>query len=460
MNLDNINKIIELKDNGYSNYQIAKMLYGDKDKEYAIRRILKKAANMDIPVSGMDDDCEEASEVEDEEEITRSYNKRKAKPFTGYELDAQKKHDEKINRKVQRLQDENTALRRQIREEARVDNHVNSILDNFLEQLAEYTPTLNKTEVGKKTNDNDDADKSTKGDNHAVGVIQLSDLHLGESVISADANGNNYNMVVASIRLKRFIKEAIRRLKNDNVDKILIALTGDMMNSDRRLDEALTNINNRSKVFIAAIDILSQAINEVKEHFDKVYVASVVGNESRINKDFGWVSATGIDNFDFLIHETLKNMFAANGSEVKFIPMKDAYECVVDLGEFYLLLTHGNNTIARNPDLEVKKLKARYVKNNLAIDYVIFGHIHSALITQEWARSSSLVGGNGYSNKALNLSSDASQNVYVWDKKNCSFNAYMIDLSYWSDKDDSYIIPIDAHRTLDDFSNDMNYYSI
>ena len=50
----------------------------------------------------------------------------------------------------------------------------------------------------------------------------------------------------------------------------------------------------------------------------------------------------------------------------------------------------------------------------VGIDYVIFGHIHSARVGDNFSRSSSMVGANDYSEKALNLSGRASQNCYVF----------------------------------------------
>ena len=61
------------------------------------------------------------------------------------------------------------------------------------------------------------------------------------------------------------------------------------------------------------------------------------------------------------------------------------------------------------------------------MDYVIFGHIHSARVGDNFSRSSSMVGANDYSEKALNLSGRASQNCYIF-YKNCNRDGIKIDL--------------------------------
>ena len=80
------------------------------------------------------------------------------------------------------------------------------------------------------------------------------------------------------------------------------------------------------------------------------------------------------------------------------------------------------------------------VKNKPDIDYAIFGHVHSARVGDNYSRSSSMVGANDYSEKALNLTGRASQNCYIFynngnrdgikiDLQNVSNKGYEIDKS-------------------------------
>jgi hypothetical protein len=63
------------------------------------------------------------------------------------------------------------------------------------------------------------------------------------------------------------------------------------------------------------------------------------------------------------------------------------------------------------------------------IDYIISGHIHSARVGDIASRSSSLVGANEYSEKGLNLSGRASQNIYIFHEDK-NIDAMKIDLQY------------------------------
>ena len=69
-----------------------------------------------------------------------------------------------------------------------------------------------------------------------------------------------------------------------------------------------------------------------------------------------------------------------------------------------------NNII---PDI-IKEEDRRYKARGTNVDYVIFGHIHSARVGDTFSRSSSMVGANDYSEKALNLAGRASQNCYIF----------------------------------------------
>lgn len=56
----------------------------------------------------------------------------------------------------------------------------------------------------------------------------------------------------------------------------------------------------------------------------------------------------------------------------------------------------------------------RYSARGTKIDYVIFGHVHSARVGDNFSRSSSMVGSNDYSEKGLGLTGRASQNCYIF----------------------------------------------
>ena len=103
-------------------------------------------------------------------------------------------------------------------------------------------------------------------------------------------------------------------------------------------------------------------------------------------------------------------------------------------------MLHGHGSLKGKLDTTVNQIAGRYSLKGIKIDYVIFGHIHSARVGDNFGRSSSMVGANDYSEKALNLNGRASQNCYIFysngnrdgikvDLQNVQEDGYNIDKS-------------------------------
>ena len=299
----------------------------------------------------------------------------------------------KLAKQKQSYQDINRIERKAFREYARVENAV----EKYCMELVEI---FEKKSLSKLTIEHD-------SDNKAVGVIQFSDVHFNELV---DLEHNKYNFEVASSRCKHFVSQVTRYFKAFGIKNVLMVQSGDLLNSDRRLDELLSMATNRAKATFLAVDILQQVILHLNKSFN-VSVCCVTGNESRVKKDWGWSKMDASDNYDFTIHNTLKYIF--KNSKVRFID-GDPTELVVNVAGQNLLILHGNGSIKKGIDTSINQIIGRYKMRGTHVDYVIFGHIHSARVGDNFARSSSMVGANDYSEKALNLSGRASQNCYIF----------------------------------------------
>ena len=299
----------------------------------------------------------------------------------------------KLAKQKQAHQDTNRIERKTFREYARLDNAVSIFSERLLEVLRENK--FHKTI------------KSHPKKGKAVGVVHLSDLHFNELV---ELPNNKYDFEVASKRIKRHIEAAKTYFSTQRISNVIVALTGDLINSDRRLDELLSNATNRAQAVFIAVDILQQAIIDLNKNFN-ITVACVSGNEARVNKEYGWTDVLATDNYDFTIFNMLRALFM--GSNINFIA-DDPMEIVLKVAGQNLLLLHGHGSITSRHESSINQIKGRYASRGINIDYVISGHIHSARIGDTYARSSSLVGANDYSEKALNLSGRASQNLYIF----------------------------------------------
>lgn len=384
-----IEQIVQLREEGYSFRSIADLVFGSRSQESTVRGIVRRAFE-----EKADETNERRSQYQQDQIISLQKSLQNARD--------QNNLHRKINRNIDR---EVTAL-------STLYEEIHKALQNVI-----FAKPVDSYHI------------SEEADTSKVGVIQLSDLHFGET--TDNSHPYKHDNAVAYKKLKHFHNEVYKTFNQKGISKVVIAFTGDMMNSDRRLDEVTMNAGTRAETLVEALDILQEFIASVAVWADEVYVASVIGNESRIGQFVSWAKHTATDNFDYIIHNCLERLFS-NNNKVKFISMNDdVHEKLLDIDGFKLLLTHGNNTLAsKNPEAEVAKLKGRYADKGQNVDYVIFGHIHSTMITDTFARSASLVGGNGYSDKNLNLSSKASQNYYIIDTNNKTITGSNVDLTH------------------------------
>ncbi len=299
----------------------------------------------------------------------------------------------KYRKEKQKAQDVTRIERKGFREHARIENAVE-------EYSKELKKLFEKNRLHKLT-------KSHKISKRAVGVIQFSDVHFNELV---ELQNNKYDFKVASQRCQYFVEKASAYFKINGVSQVVVALTGDLMNSDRRLDELLNQASNRAKATFLAVDIMQQVILDLNKSFN-VSVASVVGNEGRANKELGWSNSVATDNYDYTIFTCLRYLFKE--SKVHFID-GDPSEIVINVAGQNLLMLHGHGAISAGVEKSINQICGRYSMKGIRIDYVIFGHVHSARVGDCFGRSSSMVGANDYSEKALNLGGRASQNAYVF----------------------------------------------
>lgn len=306
---------------------------------------------------------------------------------------------ERLGFREQQLQRSRDLLRmtnKALREDSRrqnVQEELNQRLIELLEARSFHTP--------REFDVNPDA---------PVGVVHLSDIHFNERV---DLPVNQYNWEIAGARIYKHIQTAKRIFKASGVTEVLVAMTGDLMNSDRRLDEVLMNVTNRTYAMFQSTDILQQAICDLNEDFN-VSVANVCGNEARVGKDIGYIQPIASENYDQAIFLMLHRLLADRG--IRFNLHDDPSECVVNVNGQNLLLVHGHAGVRGAPFEASSKFRAKYSDYGVKIDYVIWGHIHEAYISDNFARSGSPVGNNDYSAKALNLSGRASQNLYLFHK--------------------------------------------
>lgn len=306
------------------------------------------------------------------------------------------KESVRLAKSLQKERDKSTAERKAFREHARIENAVSELNDALVD-------LLRKQSIHIHTQSHPTTEK-------AVGIVHWSDLHFNEQI---DLPHNKFNFEIASKRIRKHVSRAKHYFKGLGISEVVVCLTGDSQNSDRRIGELMTNAHNRSKALFLAVDIIQQAIQDLNEDFN-LTVVSVVGNESRVGKDIEWERCLATDSFDYALHRILSLLFT-DREGVTFLDCdKDPLEKVINVLGSNILLIHGHNGLAANLQKRIPIKRAQYSARGIHLDYIICGHLHQAEISDYYARSSGLPGANAYSENALDLSSRASQNLYIF----------------------------------------------
>ena len=296
----------------------------------------------------------------------------------------------RLAKQKQKFQDLNRIERKSFREGTRQEN---ALIEYNTEIIKLLKRESLKTKLSKK-----------KHNTEAAIVIQLADLHLNELV---ELESNKYDFDIASKRLQKYAYKVKEYIKFHKANKVLIAITGDLINSDRRLDEKLAMATNRAKATFLGVHLLKHFILDINE-IAEVQVCCVTGNESRVNFELGWVDMVASDNYDFTIFEMLRLLLP----DINFL-RGDALELVVEINGKNMLVIHGHQ-LGRMDSNQVGKVISKYSARGVIIDFIICGHLHETMIRDNIARSASLVGSNAYSENALNLSGTAAQNIYCF----------------------------------------------
>ena len=297
----------------------------------------------------------------------------------------------RLAKQKQRFADLNRIANKSFRESARTEN-----------ALVEYNKeliTLLQKESLKTTV------KKYRDKTKAVLVVQIADTHFNELVDLE--NGNKYDFNIASKRLQKFAHHIKKYAKFYGIKNILVAITGDLINSDRRLDEKLSLSTNRAKATFLGVHLLKHFILDLNQ-VSNIQVCCVTGNESRVNEELGWIDIVASDNYDFTIFEMLNLLLP----EIHFIK-GNALEIVVEINGQNLLVIHGHQ-LGKMDSNQVGKVISKYAAKGVIINMIICGHLHETMIRDNIARSASLVGSNAYSENALNLSGTAAQNIYIF----------------------------------------------
>lgn len=241
-------------------------------------------------------------------------------------------------------------------------------------------------------------------------LIILSDLHIGQCFSSM---WGKYNSDIAKDRLNQLLNEVIAIQRMHNSENVYVSLQGDMLSGNIHKTVQIKNRENVIEQIKLASELVSSFCYELSKVFNKVFMSSVVGNHSRM------------DRKDDALHDERLDDIISWGVELS----------LKHIDNFYVLKSNFDNGIAemniRNKTYiavhgDFDKYNGTGVSNLCMhlgfIPYAItYGHLHTCAVDEtngvKMIRGGSLAGSGDDYTIEKRLSGKPSQMVCVCNKK-------------------------------------------
>lgn len=246
-------------------------------------------------------------------------------------------------------------------------------------------------------------------------VAQLSDLHLNELINMGDVN--TFDFKVASQRLQKYVEMLKLQAETFGAERVVFAFGGDLVNSDRRIDEKLAEATNRADAMVIAGELLFEMIMDVRADYF-VDVLAVVGNEGRVGEKQSFAKKAAKYNYDTGVLKIVRSLCEKACPVDKglrwYLHESGINERTFEIKGKTFLILHGNQGgVAGGSQKTVQAAIGKYaMTRDIKIDKVLAGHIHSSIAGDYFSRNASLAGSNDYSD-SLQFASKAAQNLHV-----------------------------------------------
>ena len=264
---------------------------------------------------------------------------------------------QKNSKTIQLLRDNNTALRKTLREANRTEGINDRIINALNTHLSELEPDTIHLNVVPESED-------------GTTILVLSDIHYGE-VITADST-NNYNVYNEEICIER-LKKVIQKVCTVNwrTDSLRVYLLGDILNGGIHSGD----LKAESPIMLGVVNFSKQLgtlLNGLSKVFKDIEVIMVNGNHSRIT-DIQKTYQKAYD-YEFILYHMLKEL-------VPHIPMSynTSGYTIDDINGHSIGLFHGDTMRSYNGEVGVSAYKIQNIIEtafNVKVRSLISGHTH------------------------------------------------------------------------------------
>lgn len=152
---------------------------------------------------------------------------------------------------------------------------------NFIDARVEEKLDLLESELLSQGRINFDQHLTPNVDSDNDILIVLSDFHIGQCFSSM---WGEYNSDIAKKRINQLLVEVAAIKQRHNSEKCYVSLQGDMLSGNIHKTIQVTNRENVIEQVKVASELISSFCYELTKIFSKVFLSSVSGNHSRIDR--------------------------------------------------------------------------------------------------------------------------------------------------------------------------------
>lgn len=294
-----------------------------------------------------------------------------------------------------KLQDERTAYRKMIRQEARKEAMLENMERVFSKNEHASMPFYMPYDIDSSDN---------------AMVVLLSDWHIGLEI--KDGNTVLYNVEVAKHRVAEYVRHIMECAKLYKPHKAYFVILGDMISGLCHASLRVASDIDIVEQIKTAADLVAFLINQTRGFFERCEVITVQGNHSRMsaNKE----NATLGEYTDMLIPSFLNCYFTECDEVVVHIYKDKSTLAIFDVNGMTVAAVHGDYD--PSTDAGIAKLKNYAGKH---IDIVVRGHMHTnsydELSDVEVIQSGNLAGSGCNYTERRRLKGAASQMCFIVD---------------------------------------------
>lgn len=241
-------------------------------------------------------------------------------------------------------------------------------------------------------------------------LIMLTDWHIGQTFRSF---WGEYNTDIARERVGKLLNSVIEIVDTNKCKNAHIVLGGDMISNSIHKTIQITNKENVINQIKIVTELISSFVYELCQNFENVYLYSVVGNHTRLDRKDDALHDERLDDLiPWIVERTLVNV-------------KNFYYCIgnnLDVGIADVRIK-GQSYIACHGDYDAFNDNAVYRMVSMLgfTPYaMLFGHMHTCALSEangiKMIRGGSLAGSGDQYTVEKRLCGKPSQMVCICDK--------------------------------------------